>query len=134
MSRASTPRSRPRSTRPRGGDVVVVAPGVYSDMHPVPGDSITAVVVMKSGITLRGYEAGRTIIDANSAGRGIYCSAVTNTTIERLTVREAFAAVLGAGILCRDGTTATIRDCEVTACTDGGIICLDSSPRSRIAG
>lgn len=111
------------------GDVIIVAPGTYSDnVHQPPADTTRCVVVMKSGITLRGYGTGRTIIDVNGRGRGIYCSGVNNAVIEDLTVREAFAAVFGAGILCRAGSNLTIRNCEVTACTDGGIICLDSSP------
>lgn len=111
------------------GDVVVVAPGIYADnVHQPPGDTTRCVVVMKDDITLRGGGAGLTIIDVNSRGRGIYCNGVTNATIENLTVREAFAATFGAGILCRDGTTVLIRNCEITRCDDGGIICIDSSP------
>jgi len=111
------------------GDVVVIQPGVYSDVTHTPGggDTTKCVVVMKSGVRLRGSGMGRTIIDANHLGRGIQCTNVTNVTIHDLTVREAFAAIHGAGILCKDGSSPTIQNVEFTSNFDGALICLNGS-------
>jgi hypothetical protein len=113
----------------QSGDNVMVSPGVYSDVvHTPPGDTTRCVVVMKSGITLRGAGMNYTVIDANSLGRGIYCSGVSNASIENLTIRESLAGGVGGAILCRENSTPTISHCEVTANGDGGIVCKDSSP------
>jgi len=53
---------------------------------------------------------------------------VTGATIENLTIRNAFARTLGAGILCQDSTIITCRNVEITSCRDGGLICVDSAP------
>jgi hypothetical protein len=111
------------------GDVVLIAPGVYSDVTHTPGggDTTKCVVVMKSGITLRGMGRGRTIIDANQLGRGIQCTGVTNASIESMTIREAFAQIHGAGIFCLDGSSPLITDCELTSNFDGAFICYNAS-------
>lgn len=114
------------------GDVVLVAPGTYTDLrHRPPGDTTKCVVIMKSSITLQGSGPGSTIIDAgaipDTVGRGIYCRHITNAVIRDLTVKRAFAAVFGAGILVRDTSSVSILNCEVTANRDGGIIMLHGS-------
>ncbi len=105
------------------GDTVQVAAGVYTDIFYPPGaDTTQCVVHMKTGVSLIGAGKGLTIIDPQTLGRGIYCYGVASGRIEGLTVRNAFAQVYGAGIYCTQGSSPTIEDCEVTSCTDGGII------------
>ncbi len=116
------------------GDVVLIAPGIYNDLtHQAgPGDTTLCVVVMKSGITLQGSGAGVTIIDARRpsghAGRGIQCTGITNATIQDLTVRNAFAQIMGSGIYCKQGSSPVIKNVEVKNCGDGGIIIGRQSP------
>lgn len=113
----------------QAGDTVLVAAGTFAHLRQPPGpDTTLCVVFHKSGVTLRGAGRGLTIIDAGDRGRGIHCRGVTGARIERLTVRRAFAAVFGAGVLCEQSSSPAIRDIEVTRCGDGGIICLESSP------
>src|SRR5512140_3437020 len=70
------------------GDIVQVAAGFYSDVtHHPAWDTTKCIAVMKSGITLRGAGTDSTFREAWFRGRGIYCSGVTNATIEGLTVR-----------------------------------------------
>lgn len=109
------------------GDVVVIAAGTYDDCihqaHPTaPIDTTKCVVVMKSGVALRGAGTGATIIEVRERGRGIHCDGVIDATIEGLTIRGAYAAVYGAGIYCYNGSSPTIRNCVVRNCYDGGII------------
>ncbi len=114
----------------QSGDVVEVAAGTYYDCtHETEGPGSTpACVIMKSGVTLRGAGVGSTIIDAQTLGRGIFVEYVENVRIENLTVRNAFAAAYGAGILLRNvSRNVEIVDVEVTLCTDGGVICYDNA-------
>ncbi|MBD3334061.1 MAG: hypothetical protein GF355_00930, partial [Candidatus Eisenbacteria bacterium] len=117
------------------GDTVLVAPGTYDDVtHEAPGsDTTKCVVIMKSGVILRGSGSDQTIIDPLHQGRGIHCEGVSDATIiEDLGVTNAFAQVYAAGILCRDGSSPVIQRCDVSGNDDGGIICLfDSSPTIR---
>lgn len=113
----------------QAGDTVLVAAGTYATLRQPPGpDTTKCVVFFKSGVTLRGSGRGVTILDAQDRGRGIHCRNVTGGRIERLTVRRAFTAAYGAGVLCEQSSNPAIRDIEVTRCGDGGIICLGSSP------
>jgi hypothetical protein len=115
------------------GDTVLVAAGTYFDcVHPTEGpESTPACVIMKSGVTLIGAGPEQTIIDAEGLGRGIFIEFVDNCRVENLQVRNAFAAIYGAGILIRDvDTTVEITDVRVTNCTDGGIICINNSSPS----
>jgi hypothetical protein len=113
------------------GDIVQVTPGTYTDFQiPTPGDS--CVVAMKSGITLRGAGPSATIISGAHVPngiRGIHCDGVTNAVIEELTVRDCghASAVKGSAILCRNGSSPTIRNCVLTRNHDGGIICYQNS-------
>jgi len=112
------------------GDVVLVAPGIYSDCtHETEGvGSTLACVIMKNGVVLRGSGQGSTIIDAQSLGRGIFVEGLTSGAIENLQVRNAYAAVFGAGILARDVSRAyEITDVTVQNCTDGGIILINGA-------
>ncbi len=117
------------------GDTVLVAAGTYYDCtHPTEGpESTPACVIMKSGVTLRGAGQDQTIIDAQVLGRGIFIENVANCRVENLRITHAFADIYGAGILMRQvGPTVEINDVQVTACTDGGIICINnSSPTLR---
>jgi len=113
------------------GDVVEVAAGVYDDAtHPcTPTDTTKTVVIMKSGVTLRGEGRRATIIDAGHRGRGIYCEGLTSGIIENMTIRNAYAAVYGAAIYVYNGSTVTIRGVEMTGNYDGAIIArLSSTP------
>lgn len=114
----------------QAGDTVLVAPGVFSDLHHPPGaDTTRCVVSMKTGVTLRGSGQQQTVIDPQDQGRGIYCNGVTDGRIEALTIQHAFAEVHGAGLYCTQGSSPSVSDCEITACTDGGvIITFDSHP------
>lgn len=112
------------------GDIVQVAPGIYSDVtHPVmtPTDTTYCAVIMRSGVTVRGSGTGVTTLFADSLGRGFHCEGVTNSTIRDMTIRKAFAEVYGAAIFCTEGTSITIFNCEITNNHDGGIICLNGS-------
>ncbi len=106
------------------GDVVLVAAGTYDDcIHQCsPTDTTKAVVVMKSGVALKGEGTGATLIEVRGRGRGIHCEGVTEATIEGITVVGAWAVTYGAGIYCFDGSSPTIRDCVVRDNGDGGII------------
>ena len=112
------------------GDVVLVASGTYTDCtHETEGPGTTlACVVMKSGVILRGSGQGNTIIDAQSLGRGIFAEGLTGGAIENIQVRNAYAAVFGAGILIRDVPRGfEITDVTVQDCTDGGIILINGA-------
>jgi len=112
------------------GDTVLVAAGTYYDCtHPTEGpESTPACVIMKTGVTLRGAGSALTIIDAQQAGRGIFIEEVTNCRVENLQVTGAYAQIYGAGILIREvGSTVEVNDVRVTACTDGGVICINNS-------
>jgi parallel beta-helix repeat protein len=111
------------------GDVVVVAAGTFDDcVHQAsPTDTTKCVVVMKSGVSLRGEGIRATIIDARGLGRGIYCNGVVDARIEGVAVRRAFAAEHGAGIYCFNGSSPTIENCLVRDNTDGGIIVRTNS-------
>ena len=116
------------------GDVVSVDPGVYDDVtHQCsPSDTTKTVVILKSGVTLRGMGLGMTVIDPLGLGRGIYCEGVTNAIIEGITIRNAYAAIYGSGIYCYDGAAPQILDCEIKDCLDGAIIARNgSSPTIR---
>lgn len=119
------------------GDSVVVAAGVYADVtHEAGnGDTTLCAVIMKSDIALLGAGAGLTTIDADSAGRGIHCYGVSGfnrgrgTVISGFTITGCFAEEHGAGILCTEGSSPLIENCEIAENYDGGIICLyGSSP------
>jgi len=112
------------------GDTVLVAAGTYNDCtHPTEGaESTNACVIMKSGVTLRGAGSELTIIDALETGRGIFIENVTGCRVENLQVRNAYAQIYGAGILIREvDSSVEITDVRVTACTDGGIVCINNS-------
>ncbi len=117
------------------GDTVLVASGTYYDCsHETEGPGSTpACVIMKHGVTLRGSGVNNTIIDAQSLGRGIFVENVANCRIENLQVRGAYAAAYGAGILIRQvNGSVEVKDVRVTACTDGGVICINNaSPTLR---
>ncbi len=117
------------------GDTVLVAAGTYYDCtHPTEGaGSIPACVIMKSGVTLRGAGPDATIIDAQTLGRGIFIELVDNCRVENLQVTNAYAAIYGAGLLIRNvAASVEVTDVRVTACTDGGVICItNSSPTLR---
>ncbi len=112
------------------GDTVLVAAGTYHDCtHPTEGpESTPACVIMKAGVTLRGAGPNATIIDAQDAGRGVFIENISGCRVENLQVRGAYAQIYGAGILIREvDSTVEITDVRVTACTDGGIVCINYS-------
>jgi hypothetical protein len=112
------------------GDTVLVAAGTYTDCtHPTEGAGSTpACVIMASGVTLRGAGTAATIIDAQGLGRGIFIENVADCRVENLQVRDAYAAIYGAGILIRQApASVTISDVLVTECGDGGIICINNA-------
>ncbi len=112
------------------GDTVLVAAGTYTDCtHPTEGpESTNACVIMKSGVTLRGAGTDLTIIDAQETGRGIFIENVANCRVENLQIKSAYAQIYGAGILIREvDSTVEINDVRVTACLDGGVVCINSS-------
>jgi hypothetical protein len=111
------------------GDTVLVAPGTYADVTHEAGDGDTTMcaVIMKSDITLLGSGAGLTIIDADSAGRGIHCRGVSGSTISDFTITGCFAEDYGAAIFCTVGSSPTIMNCDIVKNYDGGIICLYTS-------
>ncbi len=112
------------------GDTVLVAAGTYTDCtHETEGPGSTpACVIMKSGITLRGSGTDATIIDAQGLGRGIFIELVGDCRVENLQVRGAYAAAYGAGILVRQvDASVAVTDVLVTACTDGGVICINNA-------
>ena len=114
----------------QAGDIVEVAAGTYYDCtHETEGPGTTpACVIMKSGVTLRGAGTLATEINAQGLGRGIFVEAVSDCRIENLTVRSAFAAAYGAGILLRNvGRDVEIVDVRVTDCADGGVICYNNA-------
>ena len=121
------------------GDVVQIAPGTYTDLviltHTPPTPPDTCMVVMKSGITLRGAGAGATILDGQYGvpgqyhRRGILCDNVTGAVIEEMTIKRCLLTTYGSGVFCRNYSSPTIRNCEFTQNFDGAVICLDySSP------
>jgi hypothetical protein len=115
----------------QAGDTVLVSPGTYTDCtHPTEGpESTNACVIMKSGVTLRGDGlSGAVIIDAISAGRGIFIENVSDCAVENLTVTGAYADIYGAAILIRQvDSTVEINDVRVDQNLDGGIICIDGA-------
>jgi hypothetical protein len=115
------------------GDIVLIDEGTYDDcIHQVPlPDTSKAVVIMKSGVSLRGWGTGATIIEVRGRGRGIHCDGVVDATIEGITIRGAGSpvSVYGAGIYCYNGSSPTIRDCVLRENNDSGIIVrLNSHP------
>ncbi|MBD3222175.1 hypothetical protein GF314_13140 [bacterium] len=114
----------------QAGDTVMVAAGTYTDCtHETEGPGSTpACVIMKDGVTLMGAGSDQTIIDAEGLGRGIYVHDTDDVRIENLQVRGAYAAIYGAGILVRQGSTgAEIVDCVIRDNEDGGVIVFDGS-------
>jgi hypothetical protein len=117
------------------GDEIVVAPGVYADTtnyaHPTT-DSTKCVVVMKSGVIVRGSGMGVTIIDGLHAARGFHAQDVTGGEIVGLTIRHCFNSwqdVYGAGIFCKNASPY-IHNVEFVNNFDGALICVDgASPR-----
>mgnify|MGYP006283367281 CR=1 FL=1 len=108
------------------GDEIEIAAGTYDDVTHyanVPDDSTLCVVVMKSGITLRGAGADQTFIDADSTGRGIFALACQDIVIEDLAVTRGFAEVYGAGILA-DSSNVVIRRVDASGNYDGAITLL----------
>ena len=114
-------------------DTIEIRPGVYSgpgnyDLDP-NGKSIT----------IRGSEPDnpdiieRTIIDPNRAGRGFYIHSGENSqcVISGLTIRNAYAIDVGAGIYC-DKSSPTIVNCIFTdnyaqSYSGGAIECDESN-------
>ena len=93
------------------GDEIEIAAGEYDDVTHyanLPDDSTLCVVILKSGLTLRGAGMGETVINADSLGRGIFAMDCVDVIIEDLSVTRGFADVYGAGILC-DSTEAVIQ-------------------------
>ncbi|MBK9471488.1 MAG: right-handed parallel beta-helix repeat-containing protein [bacterium] len=112
------------------GDIVLVAAGTYTDCtHPTEGAGTTpACVILKTGVTIRGAGPAATIIDAQGLGRGIFGDGVSNCSVENLQVRGAYAQIFGAGILLRNvPSSVTITDVRVTACNDGGVVCINNA-------
>ncbi len=104
------------------GDEIRIAPGTYTDpTHYPPGDTIPAVAVLKSGITLTGSGIGQTIINADSLGRGFYLEGLEDVVIHGMTIQRAFAEVYGAAILMK-GSSAEIYDVEFSYNYDSGIV------------
>ncbi|MBM4131810.1 hypothetical protein FJ250_12420 [bacterium] len=112
------------------GDTVRIAAGTYFDCtHPTEGPGSTpACVILKTGVTIRGAGPNATIIDAQGLGRGIFGEFVAGCRVENLQVRGAYAQIYGAGILLRNVTSSvTVTDVRVTACQDGGVICINNA-------
>lgn len=112
------------------GDTVRIAAGTFTDCtHPTEGvGSTPACVILKSGVTIRGAGPAATIIDAQSLGRGIFGEGVSNVRVENLQVRGAYAQIYGAGILLRNvPASVSLADVRVTACGDGGIVCINAA-------
>lgn len=111
------------------GDIVQVAAGTYSDVtHPCGhNDPTLSIVVMKSGITLRGASWEGTILDARGLGRVITCYGTSDVVIEKLTVTGAAPGgppFAKGSILCKDaGTSVTIRNCNITENQSNGVFC-----------
>ncbi len=110
------------------GDEVQVGPGVFLDpTHPAgAGDTTKCCVILKSGVSLRGSGIGRTIIDADSSGRGIHVYQCQDVRISCLTITGGYAEVYGGAILCRQ-SSPTIEFCEIVENHDGGIAAIESS-------
>jgi len=112
------------------GDTVRVAAGTYHDCtHPTEGAGSTpACVILKTGVTIIGAGPNATIIDAQGLGRGIFGENVSACRVENLQVRGAYAQIYGAGILLRNvPATVALTDLRVTACGDGGVVCIYSA-------
>jgi len=115
------------------GDVVQVAAGTFSDPTHVAGagDTTKCCVIMKPGIALRGAGVGRTIIDADSSGRGIHLYQCPDVQISHLTITGGYAEIYGGAILCRQ-SSPLIENCEIVENDDGGIAVIeDSHPTIR---
>jgi hypothetical protein len=112
------------------GDTVRVAAGTFYDCtHPTEGPGSTpACVILKTGVTIIGAGSGATIIDAQALGRGIFGDGVSSCRVQSLQVRGAYAQIYGAGVLLRNvPASVTFTDVRVTACTDGGVICINNA-------
>lgn len=112
------------------GDTVRVAAGTYTDCtHPTEGAGSTpACVILKTGVTIRGAGPAATIIDAQGLGRGVFGDGVADCRLENLQVRGAYAQIYGAGILLRNvPASVAVTDVRVTACQDGGVICINNA-------
>lgn len=112
------------------GDTVQVAAGTYYDCtHPTEGvGSTPACVVLRTGVTIRGAGPAVTVIDAQGLGRGIFGDGVADCRVENLKVVGAYAQIYGAGILLRNvGASVTLTDVRVTACDDGGVVCINNA-------
>ena len=108
------------------GDEIIVAPGTYTGT----GDQV--VNLLGKDITLRSSDgAGVTIIDAESARRGLVCSSGESiaTIIDGFTIRNGFAAQ-AAGVYVLQ-SAPLIRDCMIENCqatTSGSGVILNDSP------
>ena len=111
------------------GDVVLVAPGLYSDpTHEAGGgDDALCCVVMKSGVTIRGSGIGQTIIDGAATARGICLTEVTDATICHLTIQNTKGDDYGCGLLLRDFSSAFVHDLKIVDGQHGGVAVIDTS-------
>lgn len=112
------------------GDTVRVAAGTYTDCtHPTEGAGTTpACIILKTGVTIIGAGPAATIVDAQTLGRGIFGDGVSACRVQNLQVRGAYAQIYGAGILLRNvPATVAITDVRVTACGDGGVVCINNA-------
>jgi hypothetical protein len=110
------------------GDEVVIAAGTYTDPTHVAGggDPTLCCVVMKSNITLRGAGMGRTIIDADSVGRGVHLYQVTGCHLYDLTIRHAYSEAFGTGVYLRE-SQATLQRIEMVVNYYGAIAITETS-------
>jgi len=101
------------------GDVVLVAPGIFTDCthQPLP-DETFCCVIMKSGVELRGSGIDQTIIDAQDLGRGIHFGGVTGASARLLTVRNSEGDNYGCGILVKQ-SDPHIEDVKAEYCHGG---------------
>ncbi len=110
------------------GDVVFLSAGTFTISHPAGGgDTTRCMVNMKSGITLEGSGIQSSILNVQHQGRGIQCSGVTAAVIEQLTIEWPQALTDGAGILCKNGSSPTLKFCEVLGASNPGILCEGGS-------
>lgn len=112
------------------GDTVRVAAGTYNDCtHPTEGVGTTpACIILKTGVTIIGAGPGATIVDAQNLGRGVFGDGVSACRLQNLQVRGAYAQIYGAGILLRNvPATVAVTDVRVTACGDGGVVCINNA-------
>ncbi|MCK4414151.1 MAG: right-handed parallel beta-helix repeat-containing protein [Candidatus Eisenbacteria sp.] len=112
----------------QAGDIVEVGAGVYSDVtHEAGGgDTTKCVVVMKSGITVRGAGLDETIIDADLRGRGIHFYQVSDAEVAHLTVRNSDGENYGVGVLLKQ-STAYLHHVKVMDGANGGIAFIQNS-------